>query len=94
MMMNNDDLLKAVEEYREWKEVMEQAEKQMKIYEASIKGFMEERNFEECPVGRYIVRFKHVESRNFDKTAFRKDFPEMYDAYMTTTSSKRFKVSE
>lgn len=92
--MKHEDMIKAIEAYREWKALEEAAKKEREALEAVIKEAMEHDGMEEASYGRYIVRYTSVLSNRFDSTAFKKEYPEVYLAYTKQVGSKRFTVSE
>ena len=92
--MANDELIKVIESYKEWKALEEEASAQRKALEEQIKEVMEARGTEELSIGRFIVRFTSILSNRFDSTAFKKAFPDVYKAFTKAVASRRFTISE
>ena len=59
----------------------------------SIKAEMLDRDTEELQAGKYIVRWTPVLSNRFDSTSFKKQYGELYKAFVKQVSSRRFSIS-
>lgn len=68
-------------------------EAQINELKGEIKKEMENRGVEECKTRNYVVRWKEIVSNSFDSKRFRQEHPEVYQAYMTLGSSKRFTIA-
>ena len=87
------EIIYKIEQLKELKDLVKEAEKEIEILEGEIKSEMQKRNTEEMSIGKYIVRWTSVLSNRFDTTAFKKVMPEVYKAYTKQVSSRRFTVS-
>ena len=92
--MANNEILATIEQYKQWKELAEEANKQMKEYEGMLKELLEESGAETLESGQYILRWTEILSNRFDTTAFKKENPEIYKLYLKQIPSKRFTLSE
>lgn len=92
--MANNELINVIEQYKQWAEMEEEASKQRKALEASLKEFMTEQGAETYQIGQYILRYTPVVSNRFDTTTFKKENKEVYEQYLKQVPSMRFTVSE
>lgn len=86
-------IVSKIEQIKELEALIKEAEAEVEALKDEIKEEMMERNTEEMPVGKYIVRWTDVLSNRFDSTAFKKVMPELYKAYTKQTASRRFTIS-
>jgi predicted phage-related endonuclease len=86
-------IVSKIEQIKELEALIKEAEAEVEALKDEIKEEMMERNTEEMPVGKYIVRWTDVLSNRLDSTAFKKVMPELYKAYTKQTASRRFTIS-
>ena len=91
--MTKAEIIKKVEKYNEWKDLIEEAKKELEIIENEIKEEMLERELEELAADQYIIRYTNVLSNRFDTTNFKKTYAELYKAFTKQIASKRFTLS-
>ena len=91
--MTNVELISKVKALKELKELVKECEAEIDMLESAIKEEMLSRNTEEMEVGTSIVRWTVVLTDRFDSTSFKSAMPEMYQAYIKTTKSRRFSIS-
>ena len=91
--MTEKELIAAIESYKEWTALQEEAAAMVDSLKDSIKAEMTARGVEELTAGQYTARFTTVLSNRFDTTAFKKVLPDVYKAYTKQTISRRFSVS-
>ena len=91
--MTKAEIIKKVEKYNEWKDLIEEAKKELEIIENEIKEEMLERELEELAADQYIIRYTNVLSNRFDTTNFKKTYAELYKAFTKQIASKRFTIS-
>lgn len=91
--MANNELLKKIEALNEWEELMEEAKAEAEAIRDSIKQEMLSRGLEELECGQYIVRYQSIISNRFDNSAFKKALPEVYQAFIRQSTSKRFSIA-
>jgi len=92
--MTELEMIKTIEELREWEELLEAAKTEVEARKDALKGKLLLDNTEEQTAGRYIVRFTSVLSNRFDTTAFKRNHPDLYKAYTKQSESRRFTVSD
>ncbi len=61
--------------------------------EAEIKKLLDDNGIEELQVGAYIVRFTNVVRNNFNTSAFKKKYLELYNAFIKQTNYRKFTIS-
>ena len=91
--MTELDMIKTIEELREWEELLEAAKAEVETRKDMLKGKLLLDKVEEQSAGRYIVRFTSVLSNRFDSTAFKREHGELYKAFTKQVSSKRFSIA-
>ena len=60
--------------------------------EALIKSILNEAGVEELKVGAYTVRFTNVVRNNFNTTAFKKKYLELYNAFIKQSTYRKFSI--
>lgn len=91
--MTEKELIAAIESYKEWTALQEEAAAMVDSLKDVIKAEMTARDVEELTAGQYTARFTTVLSNRFDTTAFKKVLPDVYKAYTKQVTSRRFTVS-
>ena len=61
--------------------------------EAEIKKLLDEAGIEELQVGAYTVRFSNIVRNNFNTSAFKKKYLELYNAFIKQTNYRKFTIS-
>lgn len=80
-------LIKGIEsKLEELKELKEEKE-------AEIKKLLDEAGIEELQVGAYTVRFSNIVRNNFNTSAFKKKYLELYNAFIKQTNYRKFTIS-
>ena len=84
---NEIKLIKGIEsKLEELKELKEEKE-------AEIKKLLDEAGIEELQVGAYTVRFSNIVRNNFNTSAFKKKYLELYNAFIKQTNYRKFTIS-
>ena len=60
--------------------------------EALVKKVLDEAGLEELKVGAFTVRFTNVVRNNFNTTAFKKKYLELYNAFIKQTNYRKFTI--
>lgn len=60
--------------------------------EALIKSVLDEAGLEEMKIGAFTVRFTNVVRNNFNTTAFKKKYLELYNAFIKQTNYRKFSI--
>ena len=80
-------LIKGIEsKLEELKELKEEKE-------TEIKKLLDEAGIEELQGGAYTVRFSNIVRNNFNTSAFKKKYLELYNAFIKQTNYRKFTIS-
>lgn len=60
--------------------------------EALIKSVLDEAGVEELQIGAFTVRFTDIVRNNFNTTAFKKKYLELYNAFIKQTNYRKFSI--
>ena len=91
--MSRNELIKKIEQLKEWEAILEEAQAEADALRDCIKAQMIEEDTEELAVGAYIIRWTSVLSNRFDSTAFKKEHGELYKSFTKQVASKRFSIA-
>lgn len=91
--MSNNELVKKIEELKEWEALLEEAQTAAEAIKDEIKAEMIAQETEELDCGSYIVRWTSVLSNRFDSTSFKKVYADLYKEYTKQVTSKRFSIA-
>ena len=91
--MANNELLNKIEALNEWEVLMEEAKAEAEAIRDSIKQEMLSRELEELECGQYIIRYQSIVSNRFDSSSFKKAIPDVYQAFIRQSTSKRFSIA-
>jgi len=91
--MANNELLNKIEALNEWEALMEEAKAEAEAIRDSIKQEMLSRELEELECGQYIIRYQSIVSNRFDSSSFKKALPDVYQAFIRQSTSKRFSIA-
>lgn len=61
--------------------------------ETLIKSVLDEAGIEELQIGAFTVRFTNVVRNNFNTTAFKKKYLELYNAFIKQTNYRKFTIA-
>lgn len=60
--------------------------------ETLIKSVLDEAGLEELKIGVFTVRFTNVVRNNFNTSAFKKKYLELYNAFIKQTNYRKFSI--
>lgn len=60
--------------------------------EALVKSVLDEAGVEELKIGAFTVRFTNVVRNNFNTSAFKKKYLELYNAFIKQSNYKKFTI--
>lgn len=60
--------------------------------EALIKSVLDEAGLEEMKIGAFTVRFTNIVRNNFNTTAFKKKYLELYNAFIKQSNYRKFSI--
>lgn len=60
--------------------------------EALVKSVLDEAGVEELQIGAFTVRFTNIVRNNFNTTAFKKKYLELYNAFIKQSNYRKFSI--
>ena len=60
--------------------------------EALVKSVLDEAGLEELQIGAFTVRFTNIVRNNFNTTAFKKKYLELYNAFIKQSNYRKFSI--
>ena len=60
--------------------------------EALVKSVLDEAGLEELQIGVFTVRFTNIVRNNFNTTAFKKKYLELYNAFIKQSNYRKFSI--
>lgn len=91
--MSDTELITAISDYRQYKRMMEDLEKQINEIKERIQGHMTDLSVDVLSGIDWKVTWKDTNKTTIDSKALKKDHPNIADQYSKTTVSKRFILS-
>ncbi len=67
-------------------------EEMKKEKEALVKSVLDEAGAEELQIGAFTVRFQNIVRNNFNTTAFKKKYLELYNAFIKQSNYRKFTI--
>lgn len=61
--------------------------------ETELKKLLDKAGIEELQVGAYTLRFTNITRNNFNTSAFKKKYLELYNAFIKQTNYRKFTIS-
>ncbi len=84
------ELNNKVMELKEMEQYAAEISAEIEALKDEIKAEMTRQGKDEMTVGVFTVRWKEYKSSRFDSKRFKADHADMYEAYKTQTTTKRF----
>lgn len=91
--MSDTELITAISDYRQYKRIMEDLEKQMDEIKERIQGHMTDLSVDVLSGIDWKVTWKDTVRTAIDNKALKKDYPYIAKKYSKTIISKRFILS-
>lgn len=91
--MTKKELANVIKEYKEYKALMKETEAAVEALEKKMKAELERKNVNELEIGGSIIRYTPVISKRFNSKGFKEAEPELYEAWLQETESRRFSVA-
>ena len=89
--MSTNELKARLDEYREYKALINELQDAIAALEDDIKAYMGDQ--EEINVAGVKVHWKRYELKRFDSKTFKAEHAAMYEQYIKTTEARRFSVA-
>ena len=87
------ELVRKLNELADLRKMADELNSEIEAIQDAIKGHMTECNTDTITAGVFKVTWKEVTSTRIDTTSLRKDFPEIWQEYGKTTTTRRFSVA-
>lgn len=84
------DIKEIMRELAEYTSMKEELEAQIDMLKDEVKEYMKDNDVDEVLTDDGKATWREVISNRFDSTSFKKDFLDVYKAYVKKTSCKRF----
>lgn len=91
--MSTNTLTAKVRELKELKAMQDELNAEITAIEDEIKAYMLSSGQDEITVDVFKVCYKIVESQRLNTSAFKANFPDLYNQYTKTTTTRRFSVA-
>ena len=86
------DLEEEVKAIRALEAKINELDELKKEKEALIKSVLDEAGLEELQIGAFTVRFTNIVRNNFNTTAFKKKYLELYNAFIKQSNYRKFSI--
>ena len=87
------DLEEEVKAIRALEAKINELDELKKEKEALVKKVLDEAGLEELKIGPFTVRFTNVVRNNFNTTAFKKKYLELYNAFIKQSTYRKFTIA-
>ena len=91
--MATNELISKLSELAELRKMVEDLNAEIEGLQDEIKDHMTDKNTDTLTAGQFKVTWKEITSTRIDTSALRRDFPEIWQEYGKTTTSRRFNVA-
>lgn len=91
--MSTNEMTSKIRELKELKAMQDELNAEITAIEDEIKAYMLSSGQDEITVDVFKVRYKIVESQRLNTSAFKANFPDLYNQYTKTTTTRRFSVA-
>lgn len=71
---------------------IQELDEMKKEKEVLIKSVLDEAGVEELQIGAFTVRFTNIVRNNFNTTAFKKKYLELYNAFIKQSNYRKFTI--
>lgn len=71
---------------------IQELDEMKKEKEALIKSILDKAGVEELQIGAFTVRFTNIVRNNFNTTAFKKKYLELYNAFIKQSNYRKFTI--
>lgn len=91
--MTNKELLEAIREIKDLKNIIQEAQNTISAYEDAIKAHMTENALDTMTVDIHKVHWTTYESSRLDSAALKKELPDIVARYTKTSTARRFSIT-
>ena len=86
------DLETEIKDIRALEAQIQELDELKKEKEALVKKVLDEAGVEEMKIGAFTVRFTNIVRNNFNTTAFKKKYLELYNAFIKQSNYRKFVI--
>ena len=87
---NTTSIKDVIKEIKEYQAMQDELKKQINELKEEAIEWLDENELDEILTDEGKITYREVISKQFNSTAFKKDFADIYDEYTTKTSNMRF----
>ena len=91
--MSKNEMVAMIETMNNYDELAAKVKAKADALREQLKEEMVRQNVEELIAGAYILRYTPIISNRFDNSAFKKALPDVYQAFIRQSTSKRFSIA-
>lgn len=88
----SEDLEGEIKDIRALEAKINELEELKKEKETLIKSVLDNAGVEELKIGAFTVRFTNIVRNNFNTTAFKKKYLELYNAFIKQSNYRKFTI--
>lgn len=92
IIVTNTNLEAEIKSIRTLEAKINELDELKKEKEALIKSVLDSAGVEEMTIGAFTVRFTNVVRNNFNTTAFKKKYLELYNAFIKQSNYRKFTI--
>ena len=92
VIITNTNLEDEIKSIRTLEAKINELDELKKEKEALIKSVLDDAGLEEMQIGAFTVRFTNVVRNNFNTTAFKKKYLELYNAFIKQSIYRKFTI--
>ncbi|MCD8378389.1 MAG: hypothetical protein LUB59_06345 [Candidatus Gastranaerophilales bacterium] len=92
VIITNTNLEDEIRNIRTLEAKIQELDELKKEKEAVIKKVLDDAGVEELQIGAFTVRFTNVVRNNFNTTAFKKKYIELYNAFIKQSNYRKFTI--
>lgn len=93
IIMTNTNLEEEIRTIKALESKLEELKELKEEKENIIKTVMDNAGVEEMSIGAFCVRFQNVVRNNFNTSAFKKKYLELYNAFIKQSTYRKFSIS-
>ncbi len=92
VIVTNLNLENEIRDIRALEAKIKELDEMKKEKEALVKSVMDETGLEVMQVGAFTVRFTNIVRNNFNTSAFKKKYLELYNAFIKQSNYRKFDI--
>ena len=93
IIMTNTNLEDEIRTIKALESKLEELKELKEEKESLVKKILDDAGIEELHVGAFTVRFTNIVRNNFNTSAFKKKYLELYNAFIKQSTYRKFSIS-